>query len=878
MKIKKWFCLLMGVALSGVPSVVIWANQPDSLYLYAYATTDDAGRRGLHCAWSSDGDRWVEIGSEHSFLRCDYGRWGTEKRMLYPFLLRDGQGVWHALWSVNEKDGVLAHAVSNDLISWTPQNYVTLMSDGGNCLRFEAHYDPQSECCLVTWESGNEKDGYVLYAARTEDFKKFSAVRPIEKGSVQYKAVVVARNENISNIRELHVNAFGTVHKVPASEVRALKNEVWVQSQRNRLFSEDARSDAHRFAGLEPLSATLSVKSEERKEISGMMVGVFFEDISRAADGGLYAELIQNRDFEYALSDKEGYDKSWNPMHSWSLKGENGAFEIDTVYPIHAHNPHHALLTKHGADTVALANEGFGGIVLKKGERYNCSLFARYVSGKRGKLRVSLVGKDGDVYASAWVAAPRASWGKFETVLVSVADAQDARLEIALQAAGTVALDMISLFPQKTFGGRKNGLRADLAQAIADLQPRFVRFPGGCVAHGDGIDNIYRWKQTVGPLEARVPQRNLWGYHQSMGLGFHEYFLFCEDLKAEPVPVIAAAVPCQNSATGGAGQQGGVPMDQMDEYIQDICDLIEYANGDARTTEWGRKRAEAGHPEPFGLKYIGIGNEDLISDVFEERFTMIYKALNERHPEITVIGTAGPFNEGSDYEEGWKIATKLGVPLVDEHYYQTPGWFLHNQDFYDHYDRSKAQVYLGEYASKGNTLYNALVEAAYLCGIERNGDVVKMTSYAPLLAKEGQTNWNPSLIYFTNTEVKPTVNYYVQQLFGRHSGTEYLGSTLSVDSEDDAVRLRLASSVVRSENGDLIVKLVNILPVAVKMRVEMPEKSVSGTEAVKYTLCGQPEETGRKPTEERVSVTANTVLELPAYSLTVLRINQNVTE
>lgn len=863
----KYFCLA-AAALAGAPTLSVKADQPDSLYLYTYATTDDAGHRGLHCAWSSDAKKWNKIGPEHSFVRCDYGRWGAEKRMLYPFLLKDKQGIWHALWSVNERDGVLAHASSADLITWKPQNYVTLMNKGANCLRFEAHYDTRMQQYIVTWESGNEKDGYTVYGALTKDFKTFSAAKTIPGKARKADA--------IRHIGDIHAQASGTVMKVAAKEVKNLKDEVLVQRQRNSQFSENARSDARRFANLKPISATLNVASGEAKPISEMLMGIFFEDISRAADGGLYAELIQNRDFEYVLSDREGHDKNWNPMHSWTLKGEKGSFKVETQNPLHAHNPHHAILESREAGAVALLNEGFGGIALKKGEKYNLSLFAKHISGKKGKLKVSLVGKEGQIYASATVGAPKEAWKKTKAVLTANADVQDAHLEITPQSAGVVALDMISLFPQKTFKGRENGLRPDLAQTIADLHPRFVRFPGGCVAHGDGIGNIYRWKETIGPLEARVPQRNLWGYHQTKGLGYFEYFQFCEDLGAEPVPVIAAAVPCQNSATGGAGQQGGVPMEEMETYIQDICDLVEYANGDAKTTEWGKKRAEAGHPKPFNLKYIGIGNEDLISDVFEERFTMIYKALKERHPEITVIGTAGPFNEGSDYEEGWKIATKLGVELIDEHYYQTPGWFLHNQDFYDHYDRSKAEVYLGEYASKGNTLYNALVEAAYLCGIERNGDIVKMTSYAPLLAKEGQTNWNPDLIYFTNTQVKPTVNYYVQQLFGQHSGTEYIGSALNVDSRDEAVRLRVASSVVRAENGDLIVKLVNILPTTVATQVAVPEEYAANAKATKYVLCGKPEEMGQKPSEEKIEVKADLSLELPAYSLTVIRIQQNI--
>ena len=440
---------------------------------------------------------------------------------------------------------------------------------------------------------------------------------------------------------------------------------------------------------------------------------------------------------------------------------------------------------------------------------------------------------------------------------------------------------MISLFPEKTFMNRPNGLRADLAQAIADIHPRFIRFPGGCVAHGDGLDNMYRWKNTIGPLEARKPQRNLWGYHQTAGLGYFEYFRFCEDIGAEPVPVVAAGVPCQNSACThrGGGQQGGIPMCEMDDYVQEILDLIEYANGDVKT-EWGKKRAEAGHPKPFNLKYIGIGNEDLITDIFEERFTMLFNAVKEKHPEITVIGTVGPYSEGTDYEEGWELANKLNIPMVDEHYYQKPGWFIHNQDYYDKYDRSKSKVYLGEYAAhlpgRPNNLETALSEALYMTALERNGDVVHMTSYAPLLAKEGHTQWNPDLIYFNNEEVKPTVGYYVQQLYGQHAGDEYLNSRVILPEENDAMQKRIASSVVRdSRSNDLIVKLVNLLPVPTQTSVLLKDIPVVEETATLTTLSGKPDDKQAKPVTTTIRVSNDFDIDLPAYSFTVIRIKQN---
>ena len=409
------------------------------------------------------------------------------------------------------------------------------------------------------------------------------------------------------------------------------------------------------------------------------------------------------------------------------------------------------------------------------------------------------------------------------------------------------------------------------------------------MAHGDGIDNIYDWKGSIGPLEARKPLRNLWGYHQTRGLGYFEYFQFCEDIGAEPVPVLAAGVPCQNSGGGTQyghddltkyGQQCGIPMEQMPEYVQDVLDLIEYANGDSRKAEWGRKRAEAGHPEPFNLKYIGIGNEDLITEVFEERFTMIYNAVREKYPEVTVIGTVGPFYEGTDYNEGWKLASKLDIPMVDEHYYVAPGWFIHNQDYYDRYDRSKPKVYLGEYAAhlpgRPNNMETALSEALYLTSVERNADVVAMTSYAPLLAKEGHTQWNPDLIYFNNSEVKPTTDYYVQQMFGQNAGNHYISSKVIVDKAPDAVQKRIGVSVVKDDtSGDYIVKLVNLLPVEVKTKINMEDISLLCPMATKTVLKGAPTDKEAKPLTETFDVNGKNIdYTMPAYSFSVIRIKE----
>ena len=665
------------------------------------------------------------------------------------------------------------------------------------------------------------------------------------------------------------------VHKVSYEFVENLINTQKLDACRNQLWSETSKTDSARFAGLKTLDATLTIDNSKSKKISDLLIGVFFEDINYAADGGLYAELVQNRDFEFVLSDREGRDKTWNSTKAWHLNGNLASFNIDSVSPIHPNNPHYAVLNveKPGA---GLVNEGWDGIAIKAGDKYNFSVFANNPDQKSKKLVIRLTGKNGENYGETSISVNSSKWKKLEVVLTATKTASDAQLELIPQSSGTVALDMISLFPQKTFKDHKNGLRADLAQTIADIHPRFIRFPGGCVAHGDGLGNIYRWKNTIGSLESRKPQRNLWGYHQTAGLGYFEYFQFCNDIGAEPLPVIAAGVPCQNSATGGAGQQCGVPMDQMDDYVQDVLDLIEWANGDVKT-KWGKLRAEAGHPEPFNLKYVGIGNEDLITDIFEERFTMIFNAIKKQHPEITVIGSVGPTFEGTDYEEGWKIATKLGVPMVDEHYYQSPGWFIHNQDYYDKYDRSKPKVYLGEYAShlpgRVTNIETALSEALYLTACERNGDVVSMTSYAPLLAKEGHTQWNPDLIYFNNTEIKPTVDYFVQQLYGQNSGDSYISNSIQLSDKKESVQKRLAVSVVRdSKSNDLIVKLVNMLPVAVNTKINLEGIGNIAPIATRTVLTGAPDGKKARPVTDNIAFSTNFTSSLPAYSFTILRI------
>lgn len=810
-------------------------KNPGKVYVLAYATTKDKGHNGLHFAWSTDKVHWNQIGPEHSFLKCDYGTWGGEKRMLTPTVYKDADGIYHCLWSVNEKDNILAHAASKDLVHWKRQTYIPLVAQGNNVLSPEVRL--VNGTYEVTWLSADK-----TYTAATTNFKNFGAVKPApnaKRGTTQQFIVAGTTQQ-------------GTVLETEWELVDGLIKSMEVAKYRKANNSATPKSDSVLFAGIKPVTASIAINTAQRKKISNLLTGVFFEDINYAADGGLYAELIQNRGFEYTTADKNGRDKDWNARMAWS-----GAFEIDSTNSIHVNNPHYAIVK-----STSITNSGFDGIPLKANEKYDFSIFA-----KGDGITVRLIDGGAKILAQVEI-KPGTAWKKYTATLKPSATVKDARLEIT--SHGETALDMVSLFPQKTFKNRKNGLRADLAQAVADIHPKFVRFPGGCVAHGNGLDNIYRWKNTIGALEERKPMRNIWNYHQSMGLGYFEYFQFCEDIGAQPVPVLAAGVPCQNSSVGGAGQQFGISMEHMDEYVQDVLDLIEYANGSTQT-KWGKLRVAAGHPKPFNLKYIGIGNEDLITDVFEERYTMIVKAVQQKYPEVKIIGTVGPFFEGADYDEGWDIAGKLQLPLVDEHYYESPGWFINNQMFYDTYDRTKSKVYLGEYASWGNTLYNALAEAIYLTGVERNGDVVSMASYAPMLAREGHTQWNPDLIYFNGTDVKPTVNYYVQKLYGQNPGDTYLYSTLALsDANTEAAKRVGISATTDAATGDVIIKLVNLLPVAVTPSVTLQGAVTKGS-AVCTVLAGKPDGKTATPVTATVSVKEALSNQLPPYSFTVIR-------
>ena len=835
-----------------------FAAAPDSVYIFTYAIPQDT-RKGLHIAYSVDGQTWTAIGQDQSFVSSDFGTWGREKQMIRPSVILDGD-TWYAVWQLNNNTNQFATTLTKKLSVWKPQDY-PYVSTSEVLSPVLSKADGQF---VVTYKT---KDGKT-WQVKSRDFKTWTGAREV--------------NDYRSNEVKAKVNGTeydGCITRAPWTLIENLINRADATTLRNRQHGERMADDGNRFRDLKTVEANLSLRYSDAKAISPNLVGIFFEDISYAADGGLYAELLQNRDFEYNRLDRG----EWNAQSFWHLDGDGTLWDIETVNPIHPNNKHYAVLntTNVGA---ALVNDGHDGIVVRKGEKYNLTIFLKKLDGA-GKVKVSIV-NGSDVLAETTLSGA-VDWKQCKSVLTAKADCDNARLAITPQQAGRIAVDFVSLFPQKTFKNRQNGLRPDLAQLLADMHPKFIRFPGGCVSHGQGLENMYRWIYTVGPLWERKQISNIWNYHQSMGLGFYEYFQFCEDIGAEPLPVLPAGVPCQNSSRGGHGQQGGLPfkgedfkvkvtedLPTMEEYLQELLNLIEWANGDPTTSKWAKMRADAGHPKPFNLKYLGVGNEDLISNVFAERFAFLNRGIKAKYPDIQVVGTVGPFFEVSDYEYGWQLARQENVDIVDEHYYVDPGWYIHNQDFYDKYDRNGTKVYLGEWASRNNKWENALVEALHLTNLERNADVVVMSSYAPLFCKDGHSNWNPDLIYFNNTGARPTPGYYVQKAFGVNNGVEYIPSDLTVRGNQD-VRLRVNASIVKAENGDLIIKLVNLLPTSVNISADFGNLNGYDTQnAVWSTMTGKPGDGVVTPVEKTKAVETKMNTSMEPYSFTVIRIKK----
>ena len=634
------------------------------------------------------------------------------------------------------------------------------------------------------------------------------------------------------------------------------------------------------------------------KVISDELIGIFFEDISSSADGGLNAELLKNGSFEFNLNERDG----WGPTTAWKIirPGHSlGSVENRMDNPLHPNNANYLRLNVervkeyydyNGWKGYGLQNDGFDGISVKAGAQFDFSVFLRNV-GSAKQVRVVLGqpqgwGRDPKILAEATFEANNPAWNKYTATLTATEDCKNAILQILILNTGIIDIDQVSLMPKDTYMG--HGLRKDLVQALADLNPRFMRFPGGCVVHGggDGFWNTYRWKTTIGPVEQRRQLKNTWGYHQSVQLGYYEYFQLCEDLKMAPLPILPCGVSCQGTNGGWSMRtqaQDVVPMSEMDEWVDEALDLIEWANGDPATSKWAKMRADAGHPKPFGLKYLGIGNEEKITPEFCERFKYMYDKIVKAHPEIVIVGTAGPGSHpgNPDFDNGWKFAEELGLPILDEHYYEPNSYFLKSRQ-YDKYPRNrKTKVYLGEYAAKDKKLIDALAEGLYLLHVERNGDVVCMTSYAPLFARKEATNWNPDLIYFDNERPYLTCSYYVQQMFGQSAGQYYYGDCVSFEGDAPKVEQPVEDShygqsvVLNTKTRRLFVKICNASGEAKKANINLSRFGIKQA-ATKTTISGNANDENNyeaqpvQPKKEQVKTGKKFTLDVAPYSMVML--------
>ena len=534
--------------------------------------------------------------------------------------------------------------------------------------------------------------------------------------------------------------------------------------------------------------SSIKVNANERLHPTGDLYGIFFEDINHAADGGLYAEMVRNRSFEFCDVDNREY----TPLTAWELIGRDGGVPqggVESVYPLNVNNTHYLRLsngTRRGAEvtgTVGAVNCGYNtGLPLRAGAEYKFSMFARRDINWKSKVEVRLESVDGVLYGKCEIAVDSPEWKKYEAEITSDTEDFAGRLVILIHDAGSVCLDMVSLFPKDTFRGRENGLRPDIAQFLADLKPKFMRFPGGCLTHDGDVDEhardaMYRWRNSVGPLEARPSKRNNWGYNQTYGFGYYEFFLFCEDIGTKAMPVLPGAF--------NPHRQYWVPMDEMQPWVDEALELLEFANGSV-DTKWGAKRAELGHPEPFNIEYIAIGNEE-IDEGFFERYPLFHKAIAEKYPDVKILNTAGPWESGEGFDRGWESARKWGSYGVDEHYYVAPDWMIQNYERYfsDFYDPKGPKVFLGEYASRNNTFYNALCEAAYMTSFELNADRVALTCYAPLLCNADHVNWRPNMIWYDNHRIFGIPSYYVQKMYSVNQGDVTLSVSADITPDDE---------------------------------------------------------------------------------------------
>lgn len=634
----------------------------------------------------------------------------------------------------------------------------------------------------------------------------------------------------------------------------------------------------------QPLNFTVKA-GEVKALVSPNMWGIFFEDINFSADGGIYAELVKNRSFEFSV-----------PLMGWTVPEgavSNGQILVVNRREDNSSNPRFAKITLPAARSFTMVNEGFRGMGITAGEQYNFSLYARLQPGSAVKLTVNLLDDTGKTIGTTTISPAGDSWQLYKASFTAAATAAKGKLQLTFTGSGGIDADMISLFPQHTWKERGNGLRADLVQLLNDLHPGFLRFPGGCIVEGRDLANRYQWKKTVGDVSERELIINRWNtefahraapdYFQSFGLGFFEYFLLAEDIGASPLPILNCGMACQYNS----GEV--VAVNELDPYIQDALDLIEFANGGV-TTKWGALRAKMGHPAPFNLKMLGVGNEQW-GPQYVERYTLFAKAIKDKYPDIRLVNSLGPSPSGDKFNFLNDTLRKLHADILDEHYYSPPEWFLGNAARYDAYDRKGPKIFAGEYAahSKGtegiqrNNWQSALAEAAFMTGLERNADVVTMASYAPLLAHVDGWQWAPDLIWFDNLRSYGTPNYYVQKLYANNKGTVVVPilKDNKVISGQDSV---YASTVVDEKSGELVIKLVNAAgtaqPVAVAVE-GVKSLAANGRLTILRSNSLQAvnsleQPVGIAPEEKNIAVRGKTVrTEIAPWSFYVIRVKIN---
>jgi alpha-L-arabinofuranosidase len=619
-------------------------------------------------------------------------------------------------------------------------------------------------------------------------------------------------------------------------------------------------------------------------EIKSTMWGIFFEDINFGADGGIYAELVKNRSFEF-----------YKPRTGWKIdmaSNDSSHFVIQNRgIPNTGNNRYARVNVKQGVGKFSITNAGFRGMGIKKGVRYNFSILASLPEEGNIRLMAELISEKGEKIGESTVIPGGKDWKKYETTIVASKTELKASLRIWFEGTGIIDIDMVSLFPGDTWKGRTNGLRADLVQLLADLKPGFIRFPGGCIVEGYDLNSRYQWKKTVGNIENRQLIVNRWNtefahrqtpdYFQSFGLGFFEYFQLAEDIGAEPLPILNCGMACQfNSAEV-------VPLNMMDPYIQDALDLIEFANGTSET-KWGKIRSQMGHPEPFNMRYLGIGNEQWGPQYFE-RYALFEKAIRTIYPDINLVTGTGPQPDDELFSYARGALKSLNPNLVDEHYYRPPKWFRDNATRYDNYDRHSYKIFAGEYAAQSvftcspdnkNNWECALSEAAFMTGLERNADVVNMVSYAPLFAHVDGWQWTPDLIWFNNISSYGTTNYYVQKLFSTNKGTNVL-SMLQNNIPLTGQQGLYASAVLDKRSGEVILKLVNTTSELLTKGIQLKTSKMVISKAMQTVLKHQRLDamnTIDNPGEiipvsqEIVLKGRNIGVELAPYSLTVVKI------